>query len=230
MKKHIKSILAIHLALVMLLSFVACAGDNTTDAEDTQVTLPAGIVGPAVPNPPEASSTAESNDGSHDMQQGTQNGDANVIPNPIDEPLKHLIFGSGSYMDGDNMVAMLSRGQLPTDYKSPLTMYIKTYEEWQEFYGGMPRSLMNGDFVTAVSNIKQSFFDKSALLLVIVEAPSPAYTHTAEVAEYRNNTLEVTITTDVPTNAIGETSYACIMIPIERTLAESKVVVSHKKA
>lgn len=204
---YFKRGIALGLALLMTLSLASCSkscsgtespADTTTDQTTQESSVP-NLGGDDTTTPEDTTDATVSGD------------DEEAFVKP---PLEHMIFGVGSYVQGENLIATVGREQLPEAFKSPLTMYIKNYTEWQNFYGGLPRSKMDDAFVQGIAGINEPFFKSKALLVVIVEARSVDYTHEVKDVSYANGKVAVQMTTHMVSNATNEVGYACIIIPI----------------
>lgn len=148
-------------------------------------------------------------------------------PTFIKEPLTHLIFGTRSYMQGDNLIGEIPSEALPQNFVSPMTLTIKDIDGWNDFYGGIPRrTLMDDDFATALSKIDASFFESKSIVVIIVYEKSPDYTHEVTQIQATEDKLNVTVTTNTAENAVQESAFRCIMIPVEKEHAELAIKVN----
>ena len=225
MKTKIKSIFSLALALLMLLNLVSCGqscGQATTSEDDTTAHSVAD-------SEMETGGSTMNNDTSADTQSADTLGEDDTYQPFFKEPLTHMIFGANSYAQGDNLVGEISYEALPATAPLPYTMTIRTYAEWQNFYGGLPRIQMDESFTTGLAAINQAFFDKKAVAVIIVGESSPAYTHVVNGVEVKQGVLYVNLTTNMIEGAGKEATYRCIMIPIDRAYAGLNIRVEHKR-
>ena len=160
----------------------------------------------------------------------TQSSYGTLAPDFVKDPLTHLIFGSRSYMQGDVMVGEITVEALPQQFVSPMAMTLDSLDDWSKFYGGLPRrGLINDDFADALNGIDEAFFKTQCLIAVILYEKSPEYTHeVTEVAPHEGK-LRVSITTHVTENAVQESAFRCILIPVTKDYAPLSVKVSMTK-
>ena len=203
---YFKRGIALGLALLMTLSLASCGKSCSGTETPADTTTNETTLESSLPNSVGNDTTAP-----EDTSDTTLSDDDEVFVKP---PLEHMIFGVGSYVQGENLVAAVGREQLPEAFKSPLTMYIKNYAEWQNFYGGLPRSKMDDAFVQGIASINEPYFKSKALLVVIVEERSIDYTQEVKDVSYANGKVAVQLTTHMVSNATNEVGYACILIPI----------------
>ncbi len=210
MNSSIKRIVAAGLAFLSVAGLVACQGSNTS--EDVTVA--------DTHNETQAETQAET----------VKEPSFTFSPTFVKEPLTGLIFGSRSYMQGDNFIGEIPPEALPSTFLSPMSMTLASFEDWQKFYGGVPRhSVMDDDFVTALAGIDESFFKTKCLIAVFVYEKSPLYTHEVTEVTPHEGTLRVSITTHVKENATQENAFRCILIPVTRDYASLSIKVSITK-
>ena len=224
MKIKIKRIFALSLALTLLMSLASCGhscGGATTSPDDTTAD--------SVADSSSDTGRLPLGSGTSDTQASDTQGEDDTYVPFVKEPLTHMIFGANSYAQGDNLVGEISHEALPATAPLPYTMTIRTYAEWQNFYGGLPRIQMNDDFISGLASFNQAFFDKKAVAVVIVGESSPTYTHVVNGVEVKQGALYVNLTTHMTEGASKEVAYRCIMIPIDRAYAGLTIRVEHKR-
>lgn len=205
MKSTYLRFVALMLAMITVLSLVACGGASSSEGSGTT----------------DDETTVATNDASnqeHDSSPNTQ---------PFQKaPLTHLIFGNRSYAQGENLIGEISWEALPLTFVSPYTMKVENMDEWMKFYGGIPRTKMDEDFVTGISQIDEGFFKSKYLVVVIVLEKSNTYTHEVKSVEPKEGALHVDIVTHTTQAATNETAVRCIMIPASRDYSPLPIKVS----
>jgi len=239
MKIIIKRIFALSLALLMTFSLASCGqscgntavmDENTntsTSQADTQADIQTNTNQTQDQTQAETQANTQANtpvDTESDTQEGSSTEEVF-----IKKPLEHLIFGQDSYAQGDNLIASLGREQLPQNFPFPKTMTIKNLEQWNLFYGGLPRVIMDEAFVSGINNINTDFFRNKALVLVFLEESSPEYTHAVTNVGINQAKLAISITTHMKKDAKQETAYRCIIIPIDREYASMNIKLSQTR-
>ncbi len=203
MNHTLKRLFALILALLAVVGLAACRGTSANEGE---------------------TSTEASTESSAVTEHYT------FSPTFVKEPLTHLIFGEHSYMQGDNLIGEIPMEALPQNFVSPMTLTVKDIDGWNDFYGGIPRhSIMNDDFTTALSKIDASFFESKFLVVIIVYEKSPSYTHEVTQLQAAEDKLNVTVTTNTAENAVQESAFRCIMIPVEKEHADLDIKVKVNK-
>ncbi len=235
MKIIIKRIFALSLALLMTFSLASCGqscGDTAVMDEDTntstsQADTQVGIQTNTSQTQEQTQAETQANTPA-DTESGTQE-DTSTEEVFIKKPLEHLIFGQDSYAQGDNLIASLGREQLPQNFPFPKTMTIRSLEQWNLFYGGLPRVIMDEAFVSGINNINADFFRNKALVLVFLEELSPEYTHAVTDVGINQAKLAISVTTHMKKDAKQEMAYRCIIIPIDREYAGMNIKLSQTR-
>lgn len=201
MKRIFLRFLPLCLSLLAVLSLISCGNNAASDA------------------------SAVTEDTAHTLQ--AESGASSAQEILTKDPLTYLIFGSKSYVQGENLIGEVSWEVLPLSFVSPYAVKIKNPTEWERFYSGVPRLRMDENFIDGLNKIDDSFFKKSFIVAVFVYEKSPAYTHeVTSVSPQQNGNLDISITTHETSNASMETAIRCIMIPVSKEFMDLKVNVT----